>query len=88
MVRNLDFIHRSIPHIWKLLLHTLDQVFRHAEVLVVMQHLTTAQRLQFRNMRRDQICIDLARTLSPEDVGGEYRTTDRLPENIAALSYS
>ena len=85
---NLDFIERSIPHIWKLLLPTLDQVFRHAEVLVVMQQLTTDQRLQFRNMDRDQICIDLARTLSPEEIAGEYWTTDRPPRKVAALSYS
>lgn len=85
---NLDFIERSIPHIWKLLLPTLDQVFRHAEVLVVMQHLTSDQRRQFHNIRRDQICIDLARALSPEDVGGEYWTTDRPSGKVAALSYS
>jgi len=73
---NLDFIERSIPHIWKLLVGTLDEVFRHSEVVVVMQDLKAQDRLSFRKMKSEQICIDLVRTLSAEEVGGEYWSMD------------
>ncbi|MGA7049190.1 MAG: nucleotide sugar dehydrogenase, partial [Candidatus Sulfotelmatobacter sp.] len=36
---NLDFIERSIPHIWKLLVGSLDELLQHSEVVVVMQQL-------------------------------------------------
>jgi hypothetical protein len=85
---NLDFIEKSIPHIWKVLLPTLDHVIRRAEVLVVMQQLTEDQRSQFHNMSSAQICIDLARTLSPENINGEYWTMDRTPKEILAFSFS
>lgn len=83
---NLDFIERSIPHIWKLLLPDLQQIFQHAEVLVVMQHLTQEQRQKFRDLRCDQICIDLARTLSPKDVAGEHWTMDSVSKDLPSLS--
>jgi hypothetical protein len=53
-----------------------------------MQQLTPDQRRQFQNMNRDQICIDLARTLSPEHVGGKYWTMDRASGEVAAFSFS
>jgi GDP-mannose 6-dehydrogenase len=84
---NLDFIERSIPHIWKLLFPTLDQLFGHAEVLVVMQQLTSDQRQRFQALQPDQICIDLARALSPQDVGGNYWTLDRNSRELSAVSY-
>lgn len=83
---NRDFIEQSIPHIWRLLAPTLDHVIRGAEVVVVMQQLTEDQRHQFHNMRIDQLCIDFARTLSPEDIGGEYWTMDHTPRRVPAFS--
>lgn len=86
---NLGFIEKSIPQIWKLLVPTLDQVLDHAEIVVVMQQLTEDQRRQFRKMLPLQICIDLARALCPEDIGGgEYWTMDRFSKEVAALSFS
>ena len=85
---NLAFVERSIPHIWKLLLPSLEQVLCHAEVLVIMQQLTEDQRRQFHNTYKDQICIDLARTLSPSDVGGEYWTMDRISTEVPEPSFS
>jgi GDP-mannose 6-dehydrogenase len=73
---NLAFIEKSIPHIWKLLVGTLERVFEHSEVVVVMQQLGSEDRSTFGSMRRDQICIDLARTLSQVEVTGEYQTFD------------
>jgi GDP-mannose 6-dehydrogenase len=85
---NLAFIERSIPHIWRLLLPGLEELICHAEVLVVMQQLTEDQRRRFHNTNQNQICIDLARTLSREDVCGEYWTTDRLSVEAAEPSLS
>ncbi len=81
---NLDFIEKSIPHIWKLLVGNLEELFAHAEVVVVMQQLQAEDRGLFRAMRNEQVCIDLARTLTPEDVGGEYWSMDR-PRRDAVL---
>jgi GDP-mannose 6-dehydrogenase len=75
---NLGFIERSIPHIWKLLVGTLEQLFEHAEAIVVMQHLTPKDRQSFNALKPEQICIDLARALSSEEVGSEHRTIDKL----------
>jgi GDP-mannose 6-dehydrogenase len=73
---NLRFIEQSIPHIWKLLADGLDQLIEDAEVVVVMQQLKEEERPLFGAMNADQICIDLARTLRAEEVGGEYRAMD------------
>ncbi len=71
---NLNFIERSIPHIWKLLVGSLDELFQHAEAVVVMQQVRDEDRRQFGKMKSNQICIDLARTLSAKEVGVEYRS--------------
>ncbi len=74
---NLSFIEKSIPHIWKLLVGNLEDLFQHAEILVVMQNLTKPEDFKhFSEMRREQTCIDLVRTLSPDSVNGEYIAID------------
>jgi hypothetical protein len=73
---NLSFIEQSIPHIWKLLVANLDELMQHSEVLVVMQQLKNDDAKSFQNLKSDQICIDFARALSPEAVGGQYRAMD------------
>ena len=73
---NLDFIEKSIPHIWKLLVGTLDELLRHAEVVVVTQQLRAEDLRYFRTMKSDQVCIDLVRTLTAGEVGGEYWSMD------------
>jgi GDP-mannose 6-dehydrogenase len=82
---NLSFIEKSIPHIWRLLVENLEELSQHAEVLVVMQPLTKKDDLRhFSQIRSGQICIDLARTLSPEDVSGEYIAMD-LPRQLTCV---
>lgn len=76
---NLSFIERSIPHIWKLLVHNLDELMDHAETVVVMQHIRAEDLAAFGAMSADQICIDMVRTLSPEIVSGKYQAMD-LPQ--------
>ncbi len=83
---NLRFIERSIPHIWRLLVGSLQNLFEHAEVVVVSQQLTLKDRCQFIRLRPDQICVDLARALNPDEVGGEYQTTDRLREALSVAA--
>jgi GDP-mannose 6-dehydrogenase len=86
---NLRFIEESIPHIWRLLVGSLGDIFQHAETVVVMQHIQTEDRSLFRKLRSEQLCIDLVRTLSAEDVGGKYRTIDAVakePELILSTS--
>jgi GDP-mannose 6-dehydrogenase len=73
---NLEFIEKSIPHIWKLLVSSLDELLGHAEVVVVMQQLRAEDLAHFRSMKSEQICIDLERTLSAQTVGGEYWSMD------------
>jgi GDP-mannose 6-dehydrogenase len=81
---NLSFIEKSIPHIWKLLVGGLDEVFRHADVVVTMQQVRSEDRPLFMTMKPEQVCIDLARTLGPGQVSGEYRTVDN-PQRESAL---
>jgi GDP-mannose 6-dehydrogenase len=73
---NLDFIEKSIPHIWKLLVGNLDELLEHSEVIVVMQDLKAQDLPYFKAMKSDQICIDLVRTLSAGEVGGGYWSMD------------
>jgi GDP-mannose 6-dehydrogenase len=73
---NLDFIENSIPHIWKLMVGSLNELFRHADVVVVMQQMKAEDRQYFSTMKAEQICIDLVRTLAAEDVGAEYWSMD------------
>jgi GDP-mannose 6-dehydrogenase len=73
---NLDFLENTIPHIWRLLASSLDELFLHAEVIVVMQQLESAEIRSFCAMQPDQICIDMVRTLAANEVGGEYRSMD------------
>jgi GDP-mannose 6-dehydrogenase len=80
---NLNFIEKSIPHIWKLLVGSLPELLEHAEVVVVMQQTRAEDLRHFRSLKSDQICIDLARTLSAEEVGGEYWSMDT-PERESA----
>ncbi|HEY1658119.1 MAG TPA: nucleotide sugar dehydrogenase [Candidatus Sulfotelmatobacter sp.] len=82
---NLDFIEKSIPHIWKLLATDLVQVLQQAEVVVVMQQVRPEDQDCFRAMKSEQICIDLARSLAAELVGGEYLSIDT-PRRDAVLS--
>ena len=82
---NLDFIERSIPHIWKLLVNSLDELIRHAEVVVVMQQVRAEDRHWFKSMNSGQICIDLQRTLTPADVGGEYWSMDTPSQEAVVL---
>jgi hypothetical protein len=62
----------------------LDEVFRHADVVVTMQQVRSEDRPLFMAMKPEQICIDLARTLGPGQVSGEYRTVDN-PQRESAL---
>ncbi len=74
---NLHFIERSIPHIWKLLTPNLDELMRHAEVVVVMQQISREEDLaHFGALRHDQVCIDLVRTLSGSEMNAAYRAMD------------
>ena len=82
---NRRFIEQSIPHIWKLLVPTLNDIFERSDVIVVSQKLTLEDRRQFTKMKKNQLCVDLACTLSPNEVGGEYQTIDSSrPELLAA----
>lgn len=85
---NLAFIERSIPHIWRLLVGSIDDLLRHAEVVVVMQQMSKPDELRcFANMSAEQICIDLVRTLSSDQVGGEYVAMDTpKKESVASAS--
>ncbi len=74
---NLKFIETSIPHIWKLLVGSLEELIDHAEVVVVMHKIAPEHLPVFRTMAPDQICIDLARSLTPEQVSGRYISMSR-----------
>jgi GDP-mannose 6-dehydrogenase len=81
---NLDFIEKSIPHIWKLLVGSLDELLQHSEAVVVMQQLKAEDVRYFSTMRPDQVCIDLVRTLTAAEVGGEYCSMD-IPRRDAVV---
>jgi GDP-mannose 6-dehydrogenase len=71
---NLRFIEKSIPHIWRLLETDFDKVVRESEVLVLLAPLDPAMRESLRLFRSDQVCLDLVRTVQPEELpAGEYR---------------
>ena len=85
---NLSFIEQSIPHIWKLLVGSLSELMQHAEVVVVMQQLGKEEdRACFKAMKNDQVCIDLARTLSASEIGAVYQAAD-FPARDAGLRAS
>ena len=47
---NLNFIEKSIPHIWKLLVGSLPELLEHAEVVVVMQQTRAEDLRHFRSL--------------------------------------
>lgn len=81
---NLAFVERAIPHIWKVVVGTLEEIFQHAETVVVTQQLAEEEQQQFLKMKPEQVCIDLAGTLSKEQVGGRYETVDTPQEELVA----
>ena len=81
---NLAFVERAIPHIWKVVVGSLEQIFQHAETVVVTQQLAEEERRQFLKMQPEQVCIDLAGTLSKEQVGGRYETVDTPQRELVA----
>jgi GDP-mannose 6-dehydrogenase len=86
---NLSYLERSIPHIWKVLSNSLNELIDHAEVIVIMQQVGPEDRGKFSAMTQEQICIDLAGALSAGEVGSEYRTMDGAqPTTEPALSVS
>jgi GDP-mannose 6-dehydrogenase len=71
---NLRFIEKSIPHIWKLLEKDFEKVVIESEVVVLLAPIPPEMRTALRLFRSDQICLDLVRTVSPEELpAGEYR---------------
>jgi hypothetical protein len=62
--------------------------FQHAEVVVVMQQMRAEDLRYFRSLKSDQVCIDLARTLNAEEVGGEYWSMDTPDEKAHPLRSS
>lgn len=69
---NKAYIEREIPHIREILRENADDLFQHAELLVV-GHLTPELRERFaQQVRPEQIVLDLARAVSPEQIRGEY----------------
>lgn len=69
---NKAYIEREIPHIREILRENADDLFQHAELLVV-GHLTPELRKCFAQLvRPEQIVLDLARAVDPEQIRGEY----------------
>lgn len=73
---NLAFIQRSIPHLRKLAVDSIEELFGCSEVVVVMQKIGSEERKKFRTLKSGQICLDLAGTLSAKETGGKYVTID------------
>lgn len=81
---NLAFVERAIPHIWRVVVRSLEEIFQHAETVVVTQQLAEEEQHQFLKMKPEQVCIDLAGALSKEQVGGRYETVDTPQEELVA----
>jgi GDP-mannose 6-dehydrogenase len=55
---NLRFIETTIPHIWKLLARSLEELIENSDVVVLTQKLPPSYDKDFGLFRRDQVCID------------------------------
>ncbi|OYT73513.1 MAG: GDP-mannose dehydrogenase [Armatimonadetes bacterium JP3_11] len=69
---NKAFIEREIPHIREILREDAREVIRHAEVLVIGHLSSAAREAILAESRENQILVDLARTLTPEELRGHY----------------
>jgi GDP-mannose 6-dehydrogenase len=69
--KNLEYIERNIPHIWKLLTNDLRIMIRHSDVVVLLKKLNEEERLELRSLRAHQTCIDFVGTIRTEELPGE-----------------
>ncbi len=69
---NKAYIEREIPHIREILRENADDLFQHAELLIV-GHLSPELRERFADLvRPEQVVLDLARAVDPKQIRGEY----------------
>jgi GDP-mannose 6-dehydrogenase len=64
---NLEFIERSIPHIWKLLISDIETMVCHSDVVVLLKKLNQQENFKLKALTRYQTCIDFVGSIQPED---------------------
>jgi hypothetical protein len=69
--KNLEFIERNIPHIWKLLTNDFGAMIRRSEVVVLLKKLSEQERFELREMRSHQTRIDFVGAIRPCDLQAE-----------------
>ncbi|MCS7209741.1 MAG: UDP-glucose/GDP-mannose dehydrogenase family protein [Fimbriimonadales bacterium] len=69
---NKAFIEREIPHIREILHEDAHAVVRHAEVLVIGHLSTAAREAILAEHSENQVVVDLARALTPDELRGRY----------------
>ncbi|MCS6923071.1 MAG: UDP-glucose/GDP-mannose dehydrogenase family protein [Fimbriimonadales bacterium] len=69
---NKAFIEREIPHIREILREDAREVVQHAEVLVIGHLCSAARAAILAESRENQVIVDLARALTPNELRGHY----------------
>jgi GDP-mannose 6-dehydrogenase len=69
--KNLEYIERSIPHIWKLLTNDLGAMIERSEVVVLLKKLNEEERRELKALKPHQTCIDFVSATPTEDLAGE-----------------
>jgi len=60
---NLQYIQRTIPHIWELLAMECDSVVRDCDLIIILKKISAIERKALENLHQDQICIDFVGSL-------------------------
>ncbi|MGH9471619.1 MAG: nucleotide sugar dehydrogenase [Terriglobales bacterium] len=73
---NLQYLERSLPHIWELLGDKLEPILAKSDLVVVTRPLEESELAALRLMPATALCLDLSGTLRPEAVpGGLLKST-------------
>jgi GDP-mannose 6-dehydrogenase len=71
---NLAYIERTIPHIWKLLTKSLEEMARKSKVIVLLKKVNGTDRLIIQGLREDQVVIDYVNTIAPAETAARIIT--------------
>jgi GDP-mannose 6-dehydrogenase len=64
---NLAFVEKNIPHIWKLLTPSVQQLLE-KKVIVILKKPTDEEKQALQSMSSQQICFDLANSIGPGEL--------------------
>ena len=71
---NLDYLERSIPHVWRLLTNNLSEMVQHCNAVVVLKKVSPQEQAILQCMSDSQVCIDYTGSISQSELRARLLT--------------